>query len=215
MKFAPFASRGRRGYLRDNSERDLAVHLETALRGVIVGDRWPKSGVEIIVTILEGKEDYWWHRNSNCPDDAPQAPAASGMMSILSGCINVASAAIVDAGLDCVDIVAGGVAAIVGKTSVPGENGHDLQIILDPNFSEHREVLASCVVGYLQSRDEITELWMNGGMPSLPEISSDDQNGIILLMDSAVQAAVAARQVLVEAIKESTEHRLAQLKIMS
>jgi len=215
VKFAPFATRERRGYLRDNSERDLAVHLETALRGVIVGDRWPKSGVEIIVTILEGEEDYWWHRSSNCSDDAPQALAASGMMSILSGCINVASAAIVDAGLHCVDIVAGGVAAIVGKTSIPGESGHDLQVILDPNFSEHREVLASCVVVYLQSRDEITELWMNGGMPSSPEISSDDQNGIILLMDSAVQAAVAARHVLVEAIKESTEHRLAQQKIMS
>ncbi|MCJ1385346.1 3'-5'-exoribonuclease [Xylographa soralifera] len=215
VKFAPFATRERRGYLRDTSERDLAVHLENALRGIIVGDRWPKSGVEIIVTILEGEEDHWWHRNSNCSDDAPQIPAASGMMSILSGCINVASAAIVDAGLDCIDIVAGGVAAIVGKTFVSGESGHDLQVILDPSFSEHKEVLASCVVGYLQSRDEVTGLWMNGGMPSSPEALSDDQNAIILLIDGAVQAAVAARHVLVEAIKEPTEHRLAQQKIMS
>ncbi|MCJ1438019.1 3'-5'-exoribonuclease [Xylographa pallens] len=215
VKFAPFATRGRRGYLRDTSERDLAVHLENALRGVIVGDRWPKSGVEIIITILEGEEDYWWHRNSNCSDDAPQIPAASGMMSILCGCINVASAAIADAGLDCIDIVASGVAAIVGKTFVSGESGHDLQVILDPNFSEHREVLASCVVGYLQSRDEVTELWMNGGILSLPEALSDDQNGITLLIDSAIQAAIAARHVLVEAIKEPTEHRLAQHKITS
>ena len=195
--------------MRNTSESDLAVHLETALRGVIVGDRWPKSGVEITVTILEGEENHWWHRNSNCSDDAPQIPAASGMMSILSGCINVASAAIVDAGLDCIDIIASGVAAIVGKTFVSGKSDHDLQVILDPNFSEHGEVLASCIVGYLQSRDEITELWMNGGILSSPEALSDNLNGMTLLIDSAVQAAIAARHVLVEAIKQSTEYRLA------
>ena len=59
VKYAPFASRQRRGYIRDASERDLAVHLETAIRGVIIGDRWPKSGVEVIITILEGEEDRW------------------------------------------------------------------------------------------------------------------------------------------------------------
>src|SRR5277367_4846504 len=59
VKYAPFASKQRRGYIRDASERDLAVHLETALRGVIIGDRWPKSGVEVTITILEGEEDRW------------------------------------------------------------------------------------------------------------------------------------------------------------
>ncbi|MCJ1403691.1 3'-5'-exoribonuclease [Xylographa trunciseda] len=207
VKFAPFATRERRGYLRDTSERDLAVHLETALRGVIIGDRWPKSGVEIIVTILEAEEVHGWPRNSDSSDEAPQVFAASGMMSVLSGCITVASAAIVDAGLDCVDIITGGVAAIVGKIPVPGGKGHDLHVILDPKFSEHREVLASCVVGYLQSRDEVTELWMKGGMPPSPGASSDEQTGITLLIDGAVQAAVAARHVLVEAIKESIEYK--------
>ena len=42
VKFAPFATRQRRGYVRDASERDLGVHLETALRGVIIGDRRPQ-----------------------------------------------------------------------------------------------------------------------------------------------------------------------------
>ncbi|MCJ1287748.1 3'-5'-exoribonuclease [Xylographa opegraphella] len=215
VKFAPFAPKGRRGYLRETSEKDLAVHLETALRGAIVGDRWPKSGVEIIVTILEGEEDYWWHENSIRSDDAPHITAASGMMSILAGCINVASAAIVDAGLDCIDIVAGGVAAIVNKTLGPGESDQGLQVILDPNFWEHREILASCIVSYLQSRDEITELWMNGGIPHSFGALSDEQNSITRLIDGAVQAAIAARHVLVEATKEPAEHRLAQQKIMT
>ncbi|MCJ1394235.1 3'-5'-exoribonuclease [Xylographa bjoerkii] len=215
VKFAPFATRERRGYLRDTSERDLAVHLETALRGIIVGDRWPKSGVEIIVTILEGEEDHCWPGDSNNSDDTLQISAASGMMSILSGCITVASAAIVNAGLDSVDLVTGGVAAIVRKTSVPAGSGHDPHVILDPKFSEHREVLASCVIGYIQSRDEITELWMKGGTPSSPEASSDERNGITLLIDGAVQAATAARHVLVEAIKESVEYKTLQMKPIS
>ncbi|KAK8920575.1 Exosome complex component MTR3 [Metarhizium anisopliae] len=54
VKYAPFATRQRKGYLRDASERDLSIHLETALRGAVIADRWPKSGVEVVVTIVEG-----------------------------------------------------------------------------------------------------------------------------------------------------------------
>ncbi|KAI5298045.1 hypothetical protein KEM56_004369, partial [Ascosphaera pollenicola] len=60
LKLSPFATRKRRGYLRDIAERDLSVHLETALRGVIVADRWPKSQLDISVVVLEGEEDGWW-----------------------------------------------------------------------------------------------------------------------------------------------------------
>ena len=214
VKFAPFASTERRGYLRDTTERDLAVHLEAALRGVIIGDRWPKSGVEIFVTILEDDEDHWFG-GSDTSEGAPQLSAASGIMPIFSGCITVASAAIVDAGLDCVDIVTGGVAAIVRKTYLPEGGGHDLHVVLDPKLSEHEEVLASCVVGYLQSRDEITELWMKGGALLLPQASSDDQTSITLLIDGAVQAAVAARYVLIEAVKESMDHKSLKKKTAS
>ena len=36
VKYAPFATRQRRGYLRDSSEKDLSTHLETALRGAMI-----------------------------------------------------------------------------------------------------------------------------------------------------------------------------------
>ncbi len=39
VKFAPFASWHRRGWVRDGTERDLCAHLETALRSVIIGER--------------------------------------------------------------------------------------------------------------------------------------------------------------------------------
>jgi len=152
VKYAPFATKHRRGYLRDASERDLSTHLETALRGAIIADRWPKSGVDVVVTILEGEQSR-------------QAALAEGneewdMMNVLGGCITVAAAAIADAGIDCVDTVSGGVAALVGDT-----NGGDPQIVLDPVPSEHEKILAACCVAYLPARDEVTNLWLKGNVP--------------------------------------------------
>jgi exosome complex component MTR3 len=207
VKYAPFATRKRKGYLRDSSERDLGVHLETALRGVIIGDRWPKSGVEVIITILEGEEDQWWG------DDIGGRNAAAaewGMMSVLSGCITVASAAIADAGIDCVDVVAGGVAAVVrgsdSKTpSLP-------TLVLDPVPSEHKEIVAACIVGYLPARDEITDLWVKGDIRHGTQ--SDDQNqspSYEELADNAVQAALGAHRVLVAALKETADVKMGRL----
>ena len=113
VRFAPLAARHRRGYLRDSSERDLAVHLETALRGVVIGDRWPKSGIEVVITVLEGEEDLWWGDEAWHPGQSSGGGPGWGMMNILAGCITAASAAIVDAGIDCVDLISGGVAALV------------------------------------------------------------------------------------------------------
>ena len=197
VKFAPFAARQRRGYIPDVGERDIAAHLETALRGVLIGERWPKSGVDVVVNVLEGEEDYAWSRRSE--GDHEERTRGWGMMSILSGCITVASAAIVDAGIDCVDMVSGGVSAVVRQHSAPA------RVILDPSPSEHEEILAACVIGYLQSRDEVTEVWTKGSIASQ---SDDEKSGFESLIDHAVEAAVAARLVLIEAIKESTESKM-------
>lgn len=185
VKFAPFATRQRRGWVRDSSERDLSVHLETALRGVIIGERYPKSGCEVVISVLEGEEDSWWGDRLQ----GNEKGGGWGMMSVLAGCITVASAALVDAGIDCVDMISGGTAALV-----PEEAGKGLQVVLDPSPSEH-DVQAACVVGYLQSRDEITEMWMRG----------DPDESVQVLTDQAVKAAILARTVLTEALKESIE----------
>jgi len=206
VKFAPFATRQRRGYIRDAGERDLGVHLETALRGVIIGDRWPKSGVDVIVTILEGEEDRWW-ADEVSGGTGMGAIGGWGMMSVLAGCITVASAAIVDAGIDCVDLVVGGVAALVQDKGRKGKGREDRHVqdpegmmtVLDPCPAEHEEIGAACVVGYLSSRDEITELWVKGDAgPSAERI-----------VDRAVEAALAARTVLVEAVMEAADLSIA------
>lgn len=186
VKFAPFATKQRRGYVRDASERDLGVHLETALRGVVIGERWPKAGCEVVVTVLEGEED----------GDG----SGWGMMSVLAGCVTVASAALVDAGIDCVDLVSGGVAALVlhEDTSLNGTAGH---VVLDPAMREH-EVKAACVVGYLQSRDEVTEVWVRGSAGWAGE----------MLVDRAVEAAGLMRGVLAEAVREAVELKVNDLE---
>ncbi|WEW57430.1 3'-5'-exoribonuclease [Emydomyces testavorans] len=198
VKFAPFAARRRRGYLRDINERDLAVHLETALGGMIIGDRWPKSGLDVTVNILEGEDDRWWG------DSLSSGPLGGvdgwGLMNVLANCITVASAAVVDARIDCLDLLAGGVAAIVEEKdsikqdSTGSQRGRSL--LLDPDPSEHEGIASLCIVGYMPSRDEITEVWLKG---DVADVGHDS------LMNGAVEAARATHTVLLEAAKESAQ----------
>ncbi|KAF9869219.1 3' exoribonuclease [Colletotrichum karsti] len=186
VKYAPFATRQRRGYLRDSSERDLSVHLDTALRGVIIADRWPKSGVDVIVTVIEG-------------DQEREASHAQGneewdMMNVLSGCITVAAAALADAGIDCVDMVTGGVAALV--------NGDDTDpsapsIVLDPVSIEHERILAACCVAYLPSRAEITNLWVKGQLPPSDPLLHTK------LVGRAIQASKGSYRAVLERLQDN------------
>ncbi|PLN77040.1 exoribonuclease family protein [Aspergillus taichungensis] len=196
VKYAPFAARTRKGHIRDSSERDLGVHLETALRGVIVAERWPKSGLDITITILEAEDDRWW---GDTPDshDAPW-----GMMNVLAGCITAASAAIADARIDCIDLVTGGVAALVSDQSAEGEASSP-RLMLDTDPAEHKAILSACVVAYMPSRDEITELWLKGDSSNVSLEKGDSRSGHDALIDGAVDAARGAHTVLAEAVRES------------
>lgn len=198
VKFAPFATRLRRGYIRDASERDLGTHLETALKGVIIPDRWPKSAIEVVVTVLEGEED-----NPLAHAQDGHGVESVGIMNVLAGCITVASAALIDAKIDCLDLLAGGVAAVVSNQ--PSTSAR----ILDPCPSEHESLLSACVVGYLPSRDELTEIWVKG---DLAVISADGSVGFEELVDAAVVAARGAQLVLREAVKESCERQQQESK---
>ncbi|KAL1389440.1 exoribonuclease family protein [Phyllosticta capitalensis] len=205
LKFAPFATRARRGYVRDSTERDLGQHLEAALRGIIIGERWPKSGVEVVVTVLEGEEDGWGGDEAGLDAGLGRRSlgAGWGLMNVLAGCITVASAAIVEAGIDCVDMVAGGVAAIVRQPRTDGNSQGEEEelVVLDPSPTEHRDLVAACVVGYLPARDEVTELWMKGDIGEKGET----------LVDKAVEAAVITRLVLDEAVKETSALKFSKL----
>ena len=197
VKFAPFAAKERKGYVPDASERDLGAHLETALRGTLIGERWPKSGVDVVVTVLEGEEDHTG-KEFGTRDQRPLGGLA--MMSVLSGCITAASAALADAGIDCVDVVTGGVAAVIQRSTLLPE------IVLDPSPSDNDKIIAACVVAYLQSRDELTEMWAKGNLSTTSKAASSV--AFEPLVDHAVQAAVSARLVLIDALKERTNAKV-------
>lgn len=203
VKYAPFAARRRKGHIRDSSERDLGVHLETALRGVIIAERWPKSALDITITVLEAEDDRWW-------GDAPDSHDASwGMMNILAGCVTAASAAISDARIDCLDLVAGGVAALVSDDSAEQRKATP-KLMLDTDPSEHMSIMSACVVAYMPARDEITELWLKGDSSKASLGPADKRMGHEALIDGAVDAARGARTVLADAVKESAERYISQ-----
>lgn len=142
-----------------------------------------------MVTILEGDEDGWWG------DGGKEAGSGWGLLNVLAGCITVAGAAIADAGIDCVDLVSGGVAAIVRNPNAKKQSEESKTRVLDPCPAEHQDLVAACAVGYLASRDEITEIWMKGDAGNNP----DD------LIEGATHSAIGSLSVLKEVLLEAVE----------
>lgn len=171
------------------------MHLENALKGVIIPDRWPKSAIDIAVTVLEAEDDQAGSDRS----------AGVGLFNVLAGCINVSMAALADARVDCLDLLAAGVGALVPGTEKPLR-------VLDPAAIEHEAILASCLVGYLPARDEIVEIWSNG---SLSTRGADRSIGFEELVDSAVAAARGTQTVIKEALIESLTRNEVAIKKLS
>ncbi|RMD43743.1 hypothetical protein DV735_g1370, partial [Chaetothyriales sp. CBS 134920] len=194
VKFAPFATSERRGYIRDATERDLGVHLENALKAMLLPTRWPKSAIDVAITVLEAEGD------ASIPSQGGSGNviASVGLMNILSGCITAASAALADARIDAVDLLTGGVVAVV---SDPRSGQQTL--LLDPNPTEHESVVAAGVVGVLPSRDEVAEIWTTGQLSSAGSAAS--AIGFDRLLDQAVIAAKAVQPVLKDALLESAK----------
>ncbi|KAI8994371.1 ribosomal protein S5 domain 2-type protein [Gaertneriomyces semiglobifer] len=84
FKFAPFSGGRRRGYQKDNQEKEYSLFLEQALTPAVRLDRLPKSAVDIFVQVLEN----------------------DGSTACLAAAITCASLALADAGIEMVDVVA-------------------------------------------------------------------------------------------------------------
>ncbi|KAJ6262025.1 hypothetical protein Dda_2827 [Drechslerella dactyloides] len=214
VKFAPFASTVRRGYIRDSSERDLGSRLYQALVGAIRRDLYPKSRIEVVVTILDS-EDEGDDVNTVCIDedgraveprfwDVGRAERALGV--VLAGCITAASAALADAGIEMFDLVSGGVASVFADEDDAKGKGKagvaQKRYIRDPAVAppDGNTPLATCVLGYMAARDEISELWISGKLSTKGGTADMDE-----LVDEAIAAAKSSRGVLNEAAKERVQ----------
>lgn len=110
----------------------MSILLADAITPSILTYLFPKSEIAIYVTILES--------------DGELATLAAGVTCI--------SAALVDAGVDCIDVVTGG--AILIKSN-------DLTTIyVDPVEADELDADVAMVIGYMSQRQEITMLHTKG-----------------------------------------------------
>ena len=137
-----------------------------------------------------------------------------GLLGVLAGAITCASAAIADAGIECLDLVSGGVAALVRKRGlnidVKGSemrnvtSMEELIVVQDPSPEEHApgDIVAACAVGYMAAREELTELWMRGSVELSIDDEDHDQDDLDRVIEGAIMAATETRRVLNEAVAE-------------
>jgi exosome complex component MTR3 len=82
FKLSTFSSKQRRGHIKDAQERDYGQIVASALTPCVRLDKYPKSAVDVFVTVLQ----------------------ADGDAAVLAASITVASMALVDAGIELYDV---------------------------------------------------------------------------------------------------------------
>ncbi|KAI0079922.1 ribosomal protein S5 domain 2-like protein [Panus rudis PR-1116 ss-1] len=93
VKFAPFSCRKRRAPMRDQEDRSVALQIQQALLPSIRLELFPKSTIDVFVTVIE--------------NDGIEGCIASGSVA--------ASAALADAGIEMLGLVVSCSAALVGE----------------------------------------------------------------------------------------------------
>ncbi|KAF8425682.1 3' exoribonuclease family, domain 1-domain-containing protein [Tirmania nivea] len=218
LKFAPFASPlKRRGYVRDHTERDLSMQLATALQRSILLEKYPKSGIDVFITVLDCEGEAGAVTGvSNFQAGGSKGGGGGGgggvdvgLLGVLAGAITCASAAIADAGIECLDLVSGGVAALVrngarGDDAMVQKNEEELVVVQDPSPEEHApgDIFAACAVGYMAAREELTEIWMRGVVETSIDAEDNAEDDLDRMMGNAIMAATQTRRVLNEGVAE-------------
>jgi len=142
LKFATFSCAKRRGHQRDVQERDLSNILRQALAPSLRLELLPKSTIDVFCTVLEN----------------------DGTDSCISAAITAASVALADAGIEMVDLVAGGSAAY-----------YDDQIFMDITSAEEPHKTASLFVSYMPSLNETTHMLQIGEVESSLTVQAVEQ----------------------------------------
>lgn len=177
--------------MRDALERDLSSQLQIAIAGMVRAEQYPKSGIDVFVTVLdcEGRIGEMIGVDSEEEEAGQEGEtAALGAMQVLSGAITCASTAIADAGIECVDLVAAGMAALV-----EGKKAGETIMVLDPSPLDAWMVKAAVLVGYMAARDEVTLVWSRG------EAGVEEFEGVL---ENAVEVATKVRGVVNDAVRE-------------
>lgn len=122
-----------------NIEQKISSYVETALLPSIILEKYPKSTIDVFITVIS-------------TDEASTSLSANNgaLLNLISWIVNTSSLALVDSGIELKDIVTSGHARL--------SNG---EIVLDPTQDEDNAV--DCLVSYMNLRnDEIVGFWVEG-----------------------------------------------------
>lgn len=167
VSFAPFSGRARVGYVAGAKEKDFSLHLQSALAPSVRLDLFPKSVVDVYVNVLE----------------------MDGQMATLAAAVTCASAAIADAGIDCMDTVTGSSAFL-----------KEGQIYLDPEEAdEGTPQEAQMMVAYLAALGELSEVYTRGSVDTGK--STGFESLLSACIDAAAEVRVVSNNALLEGVK--------------
>ncbi|KAI0748212.1 mRNA transport regulator 3, partial [Daedaleopsis nitida] len=133
VKFAPFSCTRRRVPIRDAEDRSVAVQIQQALIPAVRLELLPKSTIDIFVTVIE--------------NDGIEGCIAAGSVA--------ASAALADAGIEMLGLVASCSAAMVGD-----------EIWLDPTEEEGKVSSGTLILSGMPALGTVTSVWQSGSMIS-------------------------------------------------
>ncbi|KAJ1984174.1 3'-5'-exoribonuclease [Dimargaris verticillata] len=138
FKFATFACDKRRQFQRDPEERELSQILIQALTPAVRLGMYPKSTIDIYVTVIQS--DGWW--------------------STLAAAITCASVALVDAGIDVIDIVTASAVLVLPDGNVVDATQQEEQAL----SAQPPKCHGSLVVAQLPTHNEIAHVVQTGKM---------------------------------------------------
>jgi exosome complex component MTR3 len=129
LRVATFSSAvGRREHAPDDEQKALSSQLRQALEVAVRLEAYPKSLIDVHALVLQ--------------DDGGALPVA----------IACASLALVDAGIECLDMVA---AVTVGRLPCS-------RVVVDPCFAEERMLSSRITIAYMPSLNEIVQFLQHG-----------------------------------------------------
>ncbi|KAI8913352.1 ribosomal protein S5 domain 2-type protein [Gorgonomyces haynaldii] len=166
FKFAPFSGGKRRPYVKDDQEKEYSLMMEQSLRPAIRMDIYPNEQISVHTIILEN----------------------DGTSACLAAAISSATMALVDAGIEMLDLVIGASCSF-SKT-----------LLLDPTQSEEDGSLGTMVLSLMPSLNEVTHVMQNGQVDSNSSIE-----GISICVDACHQLHALFSQTLLSDIQNAKE----------
>ena len=141
VKLATFATPGARGKIgQGDAEREFAALLHRALEGAVLLETFPKTSVDVYVTVLEAA--------------GAELPAA----------VAAATAALANAGVAMRDLVSA--CSVARRPSGGGEGKNQKQphgvLLLDPTTSEERNADGAVTVAHMSTVGEATQVVATG-----------------------------------------------------